>query len=253
MTAIRTLAARLATAAAVATVSAVALTPIAGATGSEPKSCPNNVLDNCYTKAEMADFLEIAVGFIEDYYNKLSSEGQYIPPPNAVVYIPTGKESPSGCADGNGNYVQNDEAFAYCPIDSTVYVGQEQLWLFYHELGAVSPVVGLAHEYGHHLQNVRGVPNPKTGRESIQHENQADCIAGAWAEYANEQGNLEYKKDLANIGDLLTSIGSMEGADRDHGTSRERKESFLIGFEGTLPACNDFYSSAPLVHKSSTA
>ncbi len=253
MTAIRTLATRLATAAAVATVSAIALTPIAGATGPEPKSCPNNVLDNCYAKAEMVDFLKVSVGLVEDFYDKLNSAGQYIPRPTAVIYIPTGTESPSGCTDGSGHYVQNDEAYAYCPIDNTIYIGQERLWSVYHELGAVSPVVGLAHEYGHHLQNVAGVPNPKTARESIQHENQADCIAGAWAEYENEQGNLEYKKDLANIGDLLTSIGSMEGAGRDHGTSSERQESFVIGFQGTLPACNDYYSSAPLIHQSKTA
>ena len=92
--------------------------------------------------------------------------------------------------------------------------------------GDAGPAVGLAHEFGHHIQQLRGVPAPRTAEQSTQHENQADCIAGAWTKYTDEHKWLEYPDDIEDIDTLFPLIGSAEGNDRDHGTAAQRSQSF---------------------------
>ena len=65
-----------------------------------------------------------------------------------------------------------------------MYVGQDMLWTFYEQTGDAGPAVGLAHEFGHHIQQSMGVPAPRTAEQSTRHENQADCVAGAWTRTA---------------------------------------------------------------------
>jgi predicted metalloprotease len=141
----------------------------------------------------------------------------------------------------------SSESYEYCGVDQTIYVGQDMLWLFYTRTGDAGPAVGLAHEYGHHIQQQARVPLPRTAEQAIRHENQADCIAGAWTRYTDEQGWLEYPDDIADIESLFPLIGSAEGSDRDHGTPQERYEAFRLGFEGDIQACNAFSPSAPLI------
>ena len=213
------------------------------APATKPVSCPNNVLDNCYSKTQMKEFAGVANSFVLDYIKAIGVPDSALP---KVTYIPSGKQTASKCTDGKGNHAQADDAYAYCPVDNTVYLGQETLWEFYHGFGAVSPIVGLAHEYGHFLQEYTGVPSPRTNKQSITHENQADCVAGSFTNYLDQQGNLEPRKDLLNIGRLLQAIGSKEGPNRDHGTPSQRDDAFGKGFTGKLAACNSFYPSSPI-------
>jgi predicted metalloprotease len=104
-------------------------------------------------------------------------------------------------------------------------------------LGDAAPVVGLAHEYGHHLQSYLRLPYPRTARDSVRYENQADCIAGAWAKYASEKGWLEEADDLKDIEGLMRAIGSRESSYRDHGTTSERATAFNEGYKAGLKAC----------------
>ena len=50
------------------------------------------------------------------------------------------------------------ESYEYCPVDQAIYVGQDMLWEFYTRTGDAGPAVGLAHEFGHHIQSQLGVP-----------------------------------------------------------------------------------------------
>ncbi|TSE01959.1 hypothetical protein FOS14_00770 [Skermania sp. ID1734] len=207
------------------------------------KPCPNNVLDNCYDRKEMREFARVAADMVEHYLSAITPNQPVRPP--AVTFVPTGKHVTAPCADEIGRQSADSTAYFYCPLDSAIYVGQDQIWQFYHEFGAVSPVVGLAHEFGHFAQDVAGVPEPTSFGESVTHENQADCFAGAFTNFLRRQGSLEVG-DVSNIGALLKFVGSQEGPGRDHGTAAERQAAFNKGFKGTLTACNSFYPRNPI-------
>jgi predicted metalloprotease len=165
-----------------------------------------------------------------------------------VVYVPSGATGPEDCTDPAGRPARySSQSFEYCGANQIVYVGQDILWIFYTRTGDAGPAVGLAHEFGHHIQEQVGVPPPRDADESTRYENQADCISGAWTRYTDEQGWLEYPDDIKDIESLFPLIGSAEGAGRDHGTRSERAQSFQRGFDGGVSACSVFYPSAPLV------
>jgi predicted metalloprotease len=165
-----------------------------------------------------------------------------------VVYVPSGATGPEDCTDSSGRPVAySSRSFEYCGAGQIVYVGQDILWTFYTRTGDAGPAVGLAHEFGHHIQQQVGVLAPRNAEESTRHENQADCVSGAWTRYTDQQGWLEYPDDIRDIEALFPLIGSAEGPERDHGTQQERARSFQRGFDGNVTACSAFYPSAPLV------
>jgi predicted metalloprotease len=164
-----------------------------------------------------------------------------------VVYVPHGASGSEGCLDENSRRVRySADSYEYCGGSQSVYVGQDMLYMFYQRTGDAGPAVGLAHEFGHHIQQQVGVPSPTSAAESTRHEDQADCLAGAWTRYTDEQGWLEYPDDIEDIDALFPLIGSAEGPDRDHGTASERSKSFEKGFNGGVDACESFYPSVPL-------
>ncbi len=172
--------------------------------------------------------------------------GPACPNPSSSTFpgVPGG---PEACLTSNGGQGQSSSAsFEYCPADQTIYVGQDTLWLFYNESGDAAPAVGMAHEWGHHVQSLVGVPLPRTTRHSVAFENQADCLSGAWTRFTDTQGRLEYPDDIEDIETLLPMIASAEGPDRDHGTLEERARSFDRGFSGDVAACNAYFPESPL-------
>jgi predicted metalloprotease len=106
--------------------------------------------------------------------------------------------------------------------------------------------VALAHEWGHHLQYMLGVRYGGTQAGAIAYENQADCVSGAWAQYADEQGWLETDDDIGDVETLMQLIGSRESRARDHGTSAERAEAFNLSYEGGIAACNAYFPESPV-------
>ena len=199
--------------------------------------CPNGSLEGCFNYNEMSGYLETVTPMVREYFRE-----QYprVADPRDVVYVASGRQGRSPC----GNVV-NGDSYEYCGADDTIYIGQDLLWAFYHEIGDAAPVVGLAHEWAHHLQVTQRVPLPRTAKESVDFENQADCIAGAWARYADEKGWLEREDDLADVTSLLNAIGSRESGNRDHGTPRERIQAFDLGFEDGVRACNTYTQPSP--------
>src|SRR5690606_28680706 len=129
--------------------------------------------------------------------------------------------------------------------NNTIYIGQDLIWAFYRQAGDAAPAVALAHEWGHHLQSMLGVPFARSQSQAIAFENQADCISGAWAKYADEQAWLE-DDDLGDIETLLRLIGSRESRARDHGTTAERAEAFQLSYENGIEACNAYFPNSPV-------
>lgn len=151
----------------------------------------------------------------------------------------------------------------YCPADAKVYIDLS----FYDELqrrfgapGQFAQAYVLAHELGHHVQNLLGTErkvrnlqgqNPGARNElSVRMELQADCYAGVWAHSTQQRNLLE-------AGDVQSALGAAAAVGDDrlqrmtrgevipdsftHGTSAQRMEWFQRGMTGgTVDSCNTF-------------
>jgi hypothetical protein len=152
----------------------------------------------------------------------------------------------------------------YCPADQKVYIDLG----FYDELGRRFGAPGqfaqayvLAHEIGHHVQNILGVERraeqgSRKGADSssVRLELQADCFAGVWAHSTQQRGLLE-KGDVesalaaaAAVGDdrlQKMSSGHVSPDSFTHGTSQERMNWFTKGLNsGQISSCNTFDSNS---------
>jgi predicted metalloprotease len=154
----------------------------------------------------------------------------------------------------------------YCPADQRVYLDLS----FYEDMqglvGASDEIdfawaYVIAHEMGHHVQNISGTNdqvsrlergNPEDTNElSVRVELQADCYAGVWASTVYEEGALE-RGDLDEaftaseaIGDdrLQEQAGGRVDPDSfTHGTSEQRRRWFETGYESGDPAACDTFS-----------
>ena len=151
-------------------------------------------------------------------------------------------------------------------IDSAFYAELESR--FGASGGALSQMYVLAHEWGHHVQNISGIMEGldlrTTGPASdgVRLEVQADCFAGAWVKSASTIDDATgdpYLKPVTNaeISDALSAAAAV-GDDRiqestqgevspetwTHGSSEQRQKWFLAGYEGGPNACNTFEVSA---------
>lgn len=203
---------------------------------------PTGSLEGAFSYDTMDDYVrQVVAGFMNPWLRD-TWPGLRTP---SVRYVGRGESGPQNCIDADGEPAYySGYSYEYCPGDETVYVGQETLWEFYSETGDAGPAMGIAHEYGHHVQYLLGVPAPRTSRQSVHYENQADCLSGAWARWMERRGYLESaqespngRSDLADIDLMFPIIAAAEGADRDHGTLEERAQAFHAGYRGGVHAC----------------
>ena len=153
----------------------------------------------------------------------------------------------------------------YCPSDQTVYLDLE----FFRETGKRMGVRGefaqgyvIAHEVGHHVQQILGVleqtqraqqrSNQRQANQiSVLTELQADCFAGIWAHELAKQGDTIDEKDIRDVMNAAAAVGD-DRIQRNtqgyvvpdaftHGSSEQRVSWFTRGFKtGSIEACNTF-------------
>jgi uncharacterized protein len=163
--------------------------------------------------------------------------------------------TPSGCGTASAA-----SGPFYCPRDKLVYLDLD----FFKELrdrfgaqgGSLAQGYVLAHEYGHHVQDLLGLLSASggsagaTGR-SVRTELQADCFAGIWANHATSTGYLEPITDpqiadaldaAAAVGDDRIQEATSGQVDPDswtHGSATQRQRWFTTGFKSGDPATCD--------------
>jgi predicted metalloprotease len=205
---------------------------------------------------ELAQFMSFVLDDVQAFWTgEFESAGDRYPEATLVLFR-QGVDTECGPASSaTGPF--------YCPLDENAYLDLG----FFRELrdkfgapGDFAQAYVLAHEVGHHVQNVLGI-NPEVRRLqqeqperanelSIRQELQADCLAGVWAHSA-------FERDVLETGDLEEGLAAAEAVGDDriqgqaggsvnaetwtHGSSDQRNRWFRVGFdEGDVNRCDTF-------------
>jgi predicted metalloprotease len=196
------------------------------------------------------------VGSAEDVWTTiLRAKGVNFEPATLTVYD---YETPTGCGEG-----QAAAGPFYCPSDGHIYLDLS----FFNELtnrfkapGQFAQAYVIAHEYGHHIQNLLGTfdrhgdQSTGAGSDSVRRELQADCYAGVWAYHANAEFKILQTGDVeaglraaASVGDDTLEKQNQGYVIPDsftHGTSAQRTRWFRRGLSnGEMGACDTFSAS----------
>lgn len=223
-----------------------------GSVSQGPAAQPRPAAEN-----EAADFASVVLADTEDVWNMLFQQaGSRYQPPVLVLY--------SGMTETACGLGQSASGPFYCPGDNQLYIDLE----FLAELqrmgapGDFAFAYVVAHEVGHHVQNLIGVAT-KVHREKqrssqtaanalqVKMELQADCFAGLWAHHAHKQRQVLERGDVeeglaaaASVGDdrLQRAAGRrVQPETFTHGSSQQRMTWFRRGLEsGAVDACNTF-------------
>jgi predicted metalloprotease len=198
-------------------------------------------------------FTSRVVGSAEDVWSSLlPAQGARFVPAVMTTYD---YATPTGCGTG-----QAAAGPFYCPSDGHIYLDLT----FFNELatrfgspGDFARAYVIAHEYGHHIQNLTGVMERYGGRSqgadsaSVRIELQADCYAGVWAFHANQRFSILQAGDVEEGLAAASAVGddtlSRQGGGRvvpdsfTHGSSAQRSTWFRLGLErGAMADCDTF-------------
>jgi predicted metalloprotease len=212
---------------------------------------------------EMARFISKILGSTErtwqDQFQRLNKQYQ---DPKLVLF--TGA-TPTACGTG-----QTAMGPFYCPLDRKVYIDlafYQELKDRFHAPGEFAEAYVIAHEVGHHVQNLLGISDKvhqaqqraageaQVNALSVRLELQADCLAGVWAAQANEARHILETGDIEQALTAASAIGDdrLQKQSRGyivpdaftHGTSAQRMRWFKRGIEsGDMNQCNTFKAAA---------
>ncbi len=207
----------------------------------------------CATEGQACDFSRAVLGSTEDVWASQFQQGRL---PNYGVQ-PGAYQNPTlvvfqqAVATGCGN-AGSDVGPFYCPADRKLYVDPAFYQTMEQRLrapGDFAQAYVIAHEVGHHVQNLIGATNQSVSGEnqnqtSVRVELQADCLAGVWghtaaASLAIDEADLREALNAAHsIGD--DTLGARE-SQYTHGTSNQRMAWFRRGFDsGDARQCDTF-------------
>ena len=211
---------------------------------------------------QLAEFVSVVLADTEDVWKEqFRAAGQTYAEPNLVLF--------SGAVQSACGFAEAAMGPFYCPGDGKVYIDLS----FYRELkrnmnapGDFAQAYVIAHEVGHHVQNLLGlsrqmeamrrqVSKTEYNRLSVKMELQADCFAGLWAHRAHrarqvvEPGDIDEALNAASqIGDdrlQKQQRGYVTPDSFTHGTSAQRVSWFQRGYQtGRFDNCDTFNAAS---------
>lgn len=206
----------------------------------------------------MVQFVSVVLADTEDTWHVLMPEyGLQYEAPRLVLF--------SGAVQSACGFANAAVGPFYCPGDQKVYIDLA----FYQDLkqrfqapGDFAQAYVIAHEIGHHVQNLMGISEKihalrsrlgtvEANALSVRQELQADCFAGIWAHHANRSRQILEEGDVDEALTAATAIGDdrLQKQARGyvtpdsftHGTSRQRAHWFSIGLKyGNIQQCDTF-------------
>lgn len=218
--------------------------------GAPPQGAPRN--------DPLKDFVSVVLADTEDTWKELfRAGGRTYAEPKLVLF--------SGAVESACGYAEAAVGPFYCSADQKVYIDLS----FYRDLrdrfqapGDFAEAYVIAHEVGHHVQNLLGISNKVHSAQqraseaqakalSVRMELQADCLAGVWAHHADrarhilEAGDVDEALNAASqIGDdrmQMRARGYVSPESFTHGSAQQRKRWFTTGLEsGSTKQCDTF-------------
>ncbi len=207
---------------------------------------------------KQAEFVSVVLADTEDTWHEIFQKmGKSYLEPKLVLF--------SGGVNSACGFAESASGPFYCPGDRKVYIDLA----FYRELqekykapGDFAQAYVVAHEIGHHVQNLLGISGKVDAMQrrvdkaegnqlSVRLELQADCLAGIWANNANRSRKILESGDIEEALNAATSIGddNLQRQARGyvvpesftHGSSAQRVRWFKKGIEtGDLNQCDTF-------------
>ncbi|TFG79944.1 MAG: metalloprotease [Chrysiogenales bacterium] len=197
---------------------------------------------------EMGDFVAVVLADTEDVWNGIfrQNEGEYREP-KLVLF--------SGATDSACGFAQSATGPFYCPGDEKVYIDLNFFQEMQRRLGARGDFAWayvIAHEVGHHVQNLLGVMEQMQEKQHslsrqdynrylVRLELQADFLAGIWAHHAQRLKNILETGDIEEGMNAAAAVGDDRIMKREqgyvvpdaftHGTSAQRLRWFTLGFK----------------------
>lgn len=212
---------------------------------------------------ELAEFVSVVLAHTEDVWSRLlARESIEYREPTLVLF--------SGAVDSACGFAQSAVGPFYCPGDQKVYIDLT----FFHDLknlhnapGDFAQAYVIAHEIGHHVQNLLGysdrmqnargrVSQEEYNQLSVRLELQADFLAGVWAHHAHQLSGILEPGDVEEAMNAASSIGDdrlqrqaqghVTPDSFTHGTSAQRVRWFRRGLETGDLAQGDTFSAREL-------
>jgi predicted metalloprotease len=233
---------------------------VLGLLGGTEQGAPPTTVQTPTSKPQdqMGRFVSVVLADTEDTWQALFKQmGRTYEEPRLVIFT---QATPTACGTG-----QSAMGPFYCPADRRVYIDLAFYRLLQERFkapGDFAQAYVIAHEVGHHVQNLLGIMDKvqasrsrlseaQNNALSVRVELQADCFAGLWAHHAQrsrqvlEQGDIEEALRAATaIGDdtlQRRSQGTVVPESFTHGSAAQRSRWFRRGLEaGSVAACNTF-------------
>jgi hypothetical protein len=211
----------------------------------------------------MADFVSVVLADTEDTWQTLFRQmgGTYVEP-KLVLF--------SGAVNSACGLAKSAVGPFYCPADQKLYIDlsfYQDLKTQYQAPGDFAQAYVIAHEVGHHVQNLMGISDKvqalqrqsdrsSANQLSVRLELQADCFAGIWANHAQRSRHILEEGDIEEALNAASSIGDDRLQSQakgyvvpeafTHGSSAQRVRWFKRGIQTGDPAqCNTFAVSNP--------
>jgi hypothetical protein len=207
---------------------------------------------------EQGRFIAAVLGGTEDTWSEIFRQnGATYVPPTLVLYR---DQMPTACGSGSAA-----AGPFYCPLDRKVYLDLsffQQLAQEFQAPGQFAEAYVVAHEVGHHVQNLLGIADKvravqqrsseaEANQLSVRLELQADCFAGVWAKHTDQTKHFLEAGDVdaamraaAAVGDdtmQKRARGYVVPESFTHGSAAERTSWFKRGLtDGTIRGCDTF-------------